>query len=196
MPRRPAMGIYDQLGGGFTRYSVDEQWLVPHFEKDALRQRAARQVHYLDGWRTLSDGREEHRPRALSHGRRRRCLRHRARMTDASGVFYSAQDADSEGEGQVLRLDTPARSEAVIGAADAPAICAFYDVEAAKLRAWQKRALAPTADRRASPKALGLSVDDFRRARSPMARPQLFEAREKRPEADAATTSAWCRGTA
>src|SRR4029079_2683673 len=83
-------GMYDQLGGGFHRYSTDAIWLVPHFEKmlydNALLSRA-----YLDAYRLTGDA-----------VYRRICtetldyvLRE---MTDASGAFYSTQDADSEGE--------------------------------------------------------------------------------------------------
>ena len=82
-------GMYDQLGGGFHRYSVDGQWLVPHFEK-MLYDNAQLASLYLHGWLATDD--PEYRrvgEETLDY-----ILRE---MTHASGGFFSAQDADSEG---------------------------------------------------------------------------------------------------
>jgi len=85
-----AGGIHDQLGGGFARYSVDAQWLVPHFEK-MLSDNAQLADLYLDAW--LVSGQARHA--AVARGILDYVLRD---MTHPQGGFYSAEDADSEGK--------------------------------------------------------------------------------------------------
>jgi uncharacterized protein YyaL (SSP411 family) len=93
LERMAAGGIHDQLGGGFHRYSVDERWLVPHFEK-MLYDNALRTVEYLEAWQVT--GRDDFERVVRS------TLDYVAReMTAPEGGFYSATDADSrtpEGE--------------------------------------------------------------------------------------------------
>jgi len=82
-------GIYDQIGGGFHRYSVDERWLVPHFEK-MLYDNALLSRVYLHAFQAT--GKEQYRrivEETLDYVLRE--------MTDTDGGFYSTQDADSEG---------------------------------------------------------------------------------------------------
>lgn len=88
--RMAAGGMFDQLGGGFARYSVDEQWLVPHFEK-MLYDNAQLANLYLDAF--LVSGEKAHADTA--RGIIQYVLRD---MTDTAGGFYSAEDADSEGK--------------------------------------------------------------------------------------------------
>jgi uncharacterized protein YyaL (SSP411 family) len=114
-----AGGIYDQLGGGFARYSVDADWLVPHFEKmlydNALLARA-----YLHGWQVFG------------HERYRRVCEQTldwmlAEMRGPEGGFYSALDADSEGEEGRFYVWTPAQIREVLGDGAEPVI-EFYGV--------------------------------------------------------------------
>lgn len=114
-------GIYDQAGGGFSRYSTDTEWLAPHFEK-MLYDNALLVT-------TLS---EAYQITALP--RYRHCIEqtlefiHRE-MTDAQGGFYAALDADSEGvEGQFYVWQESEIYE-ILGK-DAPIFCRFYDVSA------------------------------------------------------------------
>jgi uncharacterized protein YyaL (SSP411 family) len=115
-------GIYDHLGGGFARYSVDAVWLVPHFEK-MLYDQALLARAYLHAWQAL--GHERYR-QVLDEtvGYVLRDLRHPA------GSFFSAEDADSEGEEGRFYVWTP---DQVVAALDgdrdlADEVMAFYGV--------------------------------------------------------------------
>ncbi|MGZ4963676.1 MAG: thioredoxin domain-containing protein [Limisphaerales bacterium] len=88
--RMAAGGMYDQLGGGFARYSVDAQWLVPHFEK-MLYDNAQLVNLYLDAY--LISGKEQY-----AHTVRETIQYVLRDMTHRDGGFYSAEDADSEGK--------------------------------------------------------------------------------------------------
>jgi hypothetical protein len=102
-------GIHDQLGGGFARYSVDAVWLVPHFEKmlydNALLARAylhGFQAHGNERWRTVTE-------RTLDWALRE--------MRGPEGGFYSALDADSEGEEGLFYVWTRSELESALAAA-------------------------------------------------------------------------------
>jgi hypothetical protein len=88
--RMAAGGIHDQLGGGFARYSVDAGWLVPHFEK-MLYDNAQLAHLYLDAYLVSGEGRFAEVARDILDY----VLRD---MTHPDGGFYSAEDADSEGQ--------------------------------------------------------------------------------------------------
>jgi hypothetical protein len=99
-------GIYDQVAGGFARYSTDERWLVPHFEK-MLYNQAHLSRAYLESYRLTGDP---------FHARvARQTLEYVLRdMSSAQGAFYSATDADSEGEEGLFFLWTPAELRAAL----------------------------------------------------------------------------------
>ena len=125
LDKMAAGGVYDQIGGGFHRYSTDERWLVPHFEK-MLYDNALLVLAYLDGYQAL--GRDDFASVA------RHILRYVERdMTSPEGGFYSATDADSmtpEGhreEGWFFTW-TPAEIEAVLGEERARTVTAYYAV--------------------------------------------------------------------
>jgi hypothetical protein len=82
-------GIFDHLGGGFARYAVDEQWLVPHFEK-MLYDNAILISTYLEAWKLT----KKELYKEICEETIRYILRD---MTHPEGGFYSAEDADSEG---------------------------------------------------------------------------------------------------
>jgi hypothetical protein len=120
LDRMAAGGIYDHLGGGFARYSVDARWLVPHFEKmlydNALLARA-----YLDAY--LVTG-EANYARVV-----RETLDYVLRdMTDPAGGFYSTEDADSEGEEGLFYTWTPDEIDAVLGDERGATFGRVYDV--------------------------------------------------------------------
>ncbi|MGE0752908.1 MAG: thioredoxin domain-containing protein [Variibacter sp.] len=115
-------GIYDHLGGGFSRYSVDERWLVPHFEKMLYDNAQLLELLALAWRRTGND---------LYRRRARETVGWLAReMTNAGGAFTSSLDADSEGEEGKFYVWSRAEIEAVLGA-DAAQFAAVYDVTAA-----------------------------------------------------------------
>jgi uncharacterized protein YyaL (SSP411 family) len=120
LDRMAAGGIYDHLGGGFARYSVDARWLVPHFEK-MLYDNALLSCAYLDAY--LVTG-EENYARVL-----RETLNYIIRdMTDPAGGFYSTEDADSEGHEGLFYTWTPDEIEAVLGAEQGATFGRVYDV--------------------------------------------------------------------
>ncbi|CAA9459610.1 MAG: Uncharacterized protein YyaL [uncultured Rubrobacteraceae bacterium] len=113
-------GIYDHLGGGFARYSVDAYWLVPHFEKmlydNALLARLYLEAHQATGDAFYLRIAEE----TLDYVVRD--------MTDSEGGFYSAEDADSEGVEGKFYVWTPQEIEAILEPDEAKLATRFWDV--------------------------------------------------------------------
>src|SRR5262249_5124421 len=113
-------GIYDQIGGGFHRYSTDTEWLVPHFEKmlydNALLARLYTRAWQWSGNSLFARVAQE----TLDFVERE--------MTSPGGGFYSTLDADSEGEEGKFYVWTRAEVMDVLGVEDGEAFCAVYDV--------------------------------------------------------------------
>ncbi|HJT32017.1 MAG TPA: thioredoxin domain-containing protein [Pirellulales bacterium] len=120
LDRMAGGGMYDQLGGGFHRYSVDERWLVPHFEK-MLYDNALLSVCYVEAFQATGQA---------GYARvARETLNYVLRdMTAPEGGFYSTLDADSEGEEGKFYVWTPAEVEKVLGEQRAKTFCYVYDV--------------------------------------------------------------------
>lgn len=113
-------GMYDQLGGGFHRYSVDARWLVPHFEK-MLYDNALLTTAYVEAYQAT--GRESYRTVV-----RETCDFVLREMTGPDGGFYSTQDADSEGEEGKFYVWTPSEVEKILGTEAAKEFSYCYDV--------------------------------------------------------------------
>lgn len=113
-------GIFDHLGGGFHRYTVDAIWLTPHFEK-MLYDNAQLIRVYLHLYQITKD--ESYKQTAIE------TLDYIKReMLDAKGGFYSTQDADSEGVEGKFFVWTPQEIAQVIGSEDARVFNFYYDV--------------------------------------------------------------------
>ena len=123
LDRMASGGIYDQIGGGFHRYSTDSRWLVPHFEK-MLYDNALLARIYLHAFQTT------HNPdyKLIAEEILDYVLRE---MTDDEGGFYSTQDADSEGEEGKFFLWTYNEIEQILGQNIAPILCSHLGVTTA-----------------------------------------------------------------
>jgi uncharacterized protein YyaL (SSP411 family) len=176
-------GIYDQLGGGFCRYSVDPSWTIPHFEK-MLYDNAQLLVSYTEACRVT--GRERYRQ--VIHETARWVL---AEMQSPAGGYYSTLDADSEGhEGEYYVWDRAAVA-AVLNTAEYQAVAKRYGLDLAPNfeGRWHLR-VARTVDQVSGEMALPAGrvtelLDD--------ARAKLLRAREARvrPGRDEKTLTAW-----
>jgi uncharacterized protein YyaL (SSP411 family) len=188
---RMAMGgLYDHLGGGFARYSTDDRWLAPHFEK-MLYDNALLTVAYLEAYQATKDPFfAEVVNETLEWVRRE--------MTSPQGPFYSALDADSAGEEGKFYVWTAGEIEAVLGKANADLFASAYGVVpegnwedphhpgAPKNILHLTRPVAEMGDRTGMPLAVVRKfLADCRR--------KLFDAREERvrPGLDDKALTAW-----
>ncbi len=113
-------GIFDQIGLGFHRYSVDEKWLVPHFEK-MLYDQALLAMAYTEAYQAL--GKPLYAETAVD------IFTYVLRdMTAPEGGFYSAEDADSEGQEGLFYIWTPREVKKDLGAELGDLFCRFYGI--------------------------------------------------------------------
>jgi len=176
-------GMYDQLGGGFHRYSTDSRWLVPHFEK-MLYDNALLSRLYLHYFQVSGD----EQARATVEGILDYVLRE---MTHPEGGFYSTQDADSEGhEGKFFVWDIHEIRD-VLGETAAARFCDYYNItEAGNFEGKNIPNVTRTLEdvavaHRISVGELQASLNESKRT--------LFERRERRvkPDRDEKIITAW-----
>lgn len=176
-------GIYDQIGSGFARYSTDERWLVPHFEK-MLYDNALLARTYLEAFQVTGDPSY----RRIATEILDYILRE---MTAPEGGFYSATDADSEGVEGKFYVWTPAEIETILGQEEARRFCAYYDIT--PTGNWEGRSI-PNIRRTAAQVAtkLGISVEELADSVD-RAQPKVYEARRERvpPGLDDKILTAW-----
>ncbi len=177
-------GMCDQLGGGFHRYSVDGQWLVPHFEK-MLYDNAQLASLYLHAW--LATGDAEYR--RVAEETLDYILRE---MTHPAGGFFSAQDADSEGVEGKFFVWSPEEIAAALGDPEMTrAALAYWGVDErpnfeGRSILWVPRSPSAVGD------TLGISVERLAELIA-AARTRLYEVREKRvhPGLDDKVLASW-----
>jgi len=177
-------GIYDQLGGGFYRYSVDAQWTIPHFEK-MLYDNGPLIALYSDAWRVTG---------APLY---RRVVAQTAawvmrEMQSPAGGYYSSCDADSEHEEGKFYVWTPDEVKALLSEEEYAVVAPHYGLDGApnfEGHAWHLRAAKPLPGVAAR---LGLSLDECD-ARLDSARSKLFAARTRRvpPGRDEKVLTSW-----
>ena len=177
-------GIYDQLGGGFCRYSVDQYWSIPHFEK-MLYDNAALLVLYSDAWLVTRDPLY----RTVVAETAQWVMRE---MQSPEGGYYSSLDADSEHEEGKFYVWTPDEARALLTSDEYAIVAAHYGLDGPanfEGHLWHLRVAKPLE---AVARELGLTPDACA-ARLASARGKLLSAREKRvrPGRDEKVLTSW-----
>jgi len=183
LQRMASGGIYDHVAGGFHRYATDALWLVPHFEK-MLYDNAQLASLYLHAWQaTGSDDYRRVVEETLHYVERE--------MLDPAGGFYSAQDADSEGEEGKFFVWTPEEIDAVLGPELGRVARAYFAASDEGNFEGRNILWCPRDDEEIA-QELGLSVDTLRAAIDD-ARAQLLAARDRRvhPGLDDKVLTSW-----
>ena len=177
-------GIYDQLGGGFYRYSVDAEWQIPHFEK-MLYDNGPLLALYAQAWQAT----QEPLFRTVVEETGEWLIRE---MQSPDGGYYATLDADSEGEEGRFYAWTPAQVRELLNTEEYTAFAICYGLELPpnfEGRAWHLRVVAESAD---LAQRLGVAPAQVS-AWLASARQQLFTARSRRvwPGRDEKILTAW-----
>ena len=183
LDKMAAGGMYDQIGGGFHRYAVDQIWLVPHFEK-MLYDNAQLARAYLDGFRAYRTPRyREVVEETLDYVLRE--------MTSPEGGFFATQDADSEGEEGKFYVWTPEELVEVLGPERARVVGTSYGVEPGGNFEGKSILHTPFTEEETA-RALGIGIEELR-SEVAVAKPQLLEARSRRvwPGRDDKVLASW-----
>ncbi|MEZ4389920.1 MAG: thioredoxin domain-containing protein [Polyangiales bacterium] len=184
-------GIRDHLGGGFARYSTDAAWRVPHFEK-MLYDNALLLRLFVRAWRAAQGGSARFSPARCEAEVDALAAWLEREMRSPEGLFFSAQDADSEGEEGRFFVWTPAQIAEAAGADDARALCAWFDVKPeGSFDATRSVLRTPRGEVEVAAE-LGLSPEALREAVARGA-PRLFEHRSARaaPATDDKCLASW-----
>jgi uncharacterized protein YyaL (SSP411 family) len=168
-------GIYDHIGFGFSRYSMDEKWLVPHFEK-MLYDNALLAIAYLECYQAT----QTPLMRKVAEEIFTYILRD---MTSDRGGFYSAEDADSEGVEGKFYVWTPDEVKNVLGETEGKKFCMLYDITEAG-----------NFEGKSIPNLINADQDELEQASGMESlRSMLLDAREKRvhPHKDDKILTSW-----
>jgi uncharacterized protein YyaL (SSP411 family) len=167
-------GLYDHIGFGFSRYSTDKKWLVPHFEK-MLYDNALLAMAYLEAYQLTN---KELYGRIAAE-----VLTYIIRdMVSPEGGFYSAEDADSEGEEGKFYLWTASEVKSILGDKDGQLYCSLYDINDRG-----------NFEGKNIPNLISKGISESVRAEIESLRQQLFTYREKRvhPYKDDKILTSW-----
>jgi uncharacterized protein YyaL (SSP411 family) len=177
-------GMYDHLGGGFARYSVDARWHVPHFEKMLYDNALLARIYLCAYQQTKNPTYRRVAEEVFEYNLRD--------MTDPTGAFYSSEDADSEGEEGKFYVWTRAEVISILGAEDGAIFCEFFNVtESGNFEHGNSILNTPLSLEEFAEKK-GANPEELRRTIS-AARQRLFDVREARvrPGRDDKSLTAW-----
>ena len=177
-------GIFDQIGFGFHRYSVDKRWLVPHFEK-MLYDQALLAMAYIEAYQVTGNVK-------YAQGAHEIFTYVRRDMTSPHGGFYSAEDADSEGIEGLFYFFTPHEVREHLGEKRGNLFCRFYDItEKGNFEEGRSIVHMPMALQDFAEKE-GMDAQKFEKALED-ARKILFAIRERRihPQKDDKILTSW-----